>query len=112
MTCSTSSTTPTRWPAKDPRVPVVVEFDFSRLGGAVSDVVIGVSAYSQFGIDDAAPAGILSGAAFVDGAVVRQTIADGVEMVDYYLTCQANVSGYGQAIFAAVLPVRLVAALP
>lgn len=104
--CTTSSRLPKRWPPKDPRETRVVEFDFSAIGAVVSGQVLSVVAYSSFGVVDESPAAILGGMPYVEGAFVRQQVIGGVDLVDYYVTCEATVDGGDRRVLAGVVPVR------
>lgn len=103
--CSASEVT--RWPPRDPREPVIVEFDFSGLGLTVSGVTVAVAGqYSPLGAKDPNPAAILSGAPTISGALVRQAINGGVDMVDYVIECIGTPINLTPKVIAAVLPVR------
>lgn len=91
-----------RWPDKDPSDSPVVEFDYVDFGGVVASPVITVQVAGDADPDSSA---ILAGAPAVTGTKVLQRIVGGLNGVDYYLQCLANVDGQPQTIHA-MLPVR------
>ncbi len=92
-----------RWPDKDPRETTTIAFTFP---GLVSDVLMDVDAYSQYGENDPDPKRIFAGDLSVDGNVVTRAVgAGGVDLVDYYVDCVATVAGQ-RLVAALVLPVR------
>lgn len=97
----------TRWPAKDPSIPVIVEFDFSGVTASVSAPAFLVDAYSRFGAEDANPTAVLLGGD-VQGAVVRKTVSGGVDLVDYYITCRVARADGTPDLLVGMLPVRAI----
>lgn len=92
------------WSDKDPRESCAVSFTFP---GDVSEVVINVDVYSQYGLTDPDPESIFDGSFSVSGGTVTQRIRSGagVSLVDYYIDCVAKV-GADRLVAAGVLPVR------
>jgi hypothetical protein len=91
-----------RWRQKDPRETDTIEFTFP---GNVTEVLLDVDAYSPYGVADPQPNGIFDGSFTVSGAVIRQKVRAGVNLVDYYIDAVATVDGQ-RLVQAMVLPVR------
>lgn len=93
------------WPPKDPRESFAVSFTFP---GPVSDVVMNVDVYSQYGESDPTPESIFDGSFVVaDNVVIQRIRRDaGVPLVDYYIDCVAT-SGSERLVASGMLPVRI-----
>lgn len=91
-----------RLPEKDPRESYSITLTFP---GPVSDVIMSVDSYSNYGVPDANPGDIFHGSYVINGATVTQKVRNGVDLVDYYIDCVATV-GPDRLVSAAMLPVR------
>ena len=89
--------------AKDPAEIITLTFDFSALAVAVQSPVL--TAEVATGVVDTAPAGILSGAAQIDGAQVLQQVVGGRAGATYLIRCQVDTADGHRYVLAASLPV-------
>lgn len=90
--------------SKDPSEVVMLGFDFLLLTASPSSPVVTITRHA--GAADEAPAGVLSGAATVNGSRVLQAVTGGVTGCDYLLRCQVDAPDGSRYVLAGVLPVR------
>jgi hypothetical protein len=90
-------------PAKDPRETVEHVFVFPA--DVSGEVVMSVLAWSKFGRRDAQPELVLDGPPIIAGPAVLQRLRAGLDLVDYYIDCEATVAGQ-RVVATIVMPVR------
>lgn len=92
---------------KDPDESIVVAFDFSTADVlSVTSPTVECSLRWYEGQADASPAGMVSGTANVDGAVVLQRLVGGLHLNDYNVRCTAQAPDGRVLVIGAVLRVR------
>lgn len=96
----------TRLPVKGTHESVVLRFDFTSSGAAqVTVQTMEVSVEMGVGVDPAVSS-FVTGSSQVNGAVVLQRIAGGVDGLDYRVECTVTTDTGDTLSLASIVPVR------
>lgn len=88
---------------KDPQEVVALNFDFSVFGTGWTTAVVTCEYLS--GITDPAAGAMVVNTVVIDGSIVTQDIAAGIQGTDYLIKCKVT-RGNNIYIISGILPVR------